>query len=53
MSGRTAFALAVALLCFAVLFAVCKAVLPGAAFVEAVVEFDHPDRLQIYWSGGE
>ncbi len=52
MSGRTAFALAAALLCFTVLFAVCKAVLPGAAFVEAVVEFDHSDHLQIYWSGG-
>ncbi|MGX9725914.1 MAG: acyltransferase family protein [Candidatus Electronema sp. VV] len=52
MSKKNAVALAAALLCFAALFAVCKAVLSGAAFVEAVVELDQPDRLQIYWSGG-
>lgn len=52
MSSRNMHALAAALLCFAVLFAVCKAVLPGAAFVEAIVQFDHPDRLQVYYSGG-
>ncbi|WP_417913205.1 acyltransferase family protein [Candidatus Electronema sp. TJ] len=52
MSSQNIRALAAAMLCFAVLFAVCKAVLPGAAFVEAVVQLDHPDRLQVYYSGG-
>lgn len=52
MSSRNVNALAAALLCFAALVAVCNIVLPGAAFVEAVVQFDHPDRLQVYYSGG-
>jgi peptidoglycan/LPS O-acetylase OafA/YrhL len=52
MSSRNMHALAAALLCFVALFSVCKIILPGAAFVEAVVQLDHPDRLQVYYSSG-
>lgn len=45
-------ALAAALLLFAALIAVCDAVLPSAVFVEAVVQLDHRDRLQVFSSGG-
>ncbi|MCW5200923.1 hypothetical protein VU07_03850, partial [Desulfobulbus sp. F4] len=49
---KTSHALLAALLMFAVLLPVCKIVLSGAAIVEAEVELDHRDRLQIYYTGG-
>lgn len=52
MSGKTAFALAAALLLFAALVQVCQTVLSGAAFVEARIELNHPDRLQVYYASG-
>jgi peptidoglycan/LPS O-acetylase OafA/YrhL len=52
MTRKTVFALAAALLLFPVLVHVCDAVLPGSLFIEAVVELDHRDRLQVFYSGG-
>lgn len=41
-----------ALLLFALLYTICPHVLSGAAFVEVLVELDHQDRLQVYYSSG-
>ena len=46
------FALAAALLVFAALFSVCKTVLSGAAFIELLIQLDHRDRLQVFYTGG-
>lgn len=52
MNRKTACSLAAALFFFAVLVRVCQAVLAGATFVEVLIELDHPDRLQVYYSSG-
>jgi peptidoglycan/LPS O-acetylase OafA/YrhL len=48
---KNLFAAAAALLVFAAVFVVCQTVLFGANFVELIVQLDHPDRFQIYYTG--
>ncbi|WP_417913520.1 acyltransferase family protein [Candidatus Electronema sp. JM] len=51
MPKRSLLAVAAALLVFAALFFVCRNLLFSASFVEAELALDHPDRLQVFYSG--
>ncbi|MCI5147412.1 MAG: hypothetical protein D3923_18245, partial [Candidatus Electrothrix sp. AR3] len=41
-----------AVLCFFTLLAVCNTILPGVSIVDSVVQFDHSDKIQFFYSNG-